>query len=75
MKNNSLLVWLAVIVGVAFIILGIYYFRTEAGNLPSYIPGHIAGSTIHHTKHGIASILLGVASFVFAWFKSGTKSK
>jgi hypothetical protein len=41
--------------------------------LPSFFPGHDAGSDHHHTKHGIAAFLLGIACFVFAWFKSGPR--
>ena len=64
---------LAVIVGIALIVVGIVYFAEPASSLPSFFPGHDAGSAHHHTKHGIAAILLGLACFVFAWFNTGPK--
>ena len=64
------LVWLAVVVGLALIVLAVVYWAEPAKSLPSWIPGHQAGSNHHHVKHGIASFLLGCACLVFAWFRS-----
>jgi hypothetical protein len=64
------LVWLAVAVGLALIVLAVVYWAEPAKSLPSWIPGHQAGSNHHHVKHGIASFLLGCACLVFAWFRS-----
>jgi len=68
--RGRILVWLAVVVGVALIVLAVVYWVEPAKSLPSWIPGHEAGSNHHHVKHGIASFLLGVACLVFAWFRS-----
>ena len=65
------LVPLAVILGIALIVVGIVYFAEPAKSLPSFFPGHQAGSTHHHTKHGIAAFLVGVACLVYAWFNTG----
>ena len=35
------------------------------------MPGHEAGSSHHHIKHGIAAFVLGIGCFVFAWFQTG----
>jgi hypothetical protein len=64
------LVWIAVVVGLALIVLAVVYWAEPAKSLPSWIPGHEAGSNHHHVKHGIASFLLGCACLVFAWFRS-----
>ncbi len=69
--NNKLLSTLLVLLGVLFIALAFVYWFTPAGSLPGFLPGFIAGSTKIHYKHGIGSFLLGVASFVFVWFRSG----
>jgi hypothetical protein len=61
------------IVGVVLIIIAIVYFAQPAKSLPGFFPGHTAGSTHHHAKHGIAAFLLGVACLVFAWFRTGPK--
>ena len=65
----------AVILGIALIVLAIVYWAEPAGSLPSLMPGHEAGSTHHHVKHGIAAFLLGVVLLVFAWFQSGGDSR
>ena len=65
----------AIVLGVAFVVIGIVYWIEPAGSLPSFFPGHAAGSGHHHVKHGIASFLLGVALLVFAWFQTGGEKK
>jgi hypothetical protein len=73
MRNDRLLVALAIVVGIALIVISVVYFAEPARSLPRFFPGHQAGSTHHHTKHGIASLLVGLACFVFAWFRTGPK--
>lgn len=64
---------LALILGIAFIGLGIFYWMTPAGSLPTYFPGFELGSAHIHFKHGLASLILGLGLFAFAWFKSAPK--
>jgi hypothetical protein len=71
MRNDRPLVALAVVVGLALIAIAIVYWVEPAKSLPSFFPGHQAGSTHHHVKHGIASFFVGLAALVFAWFKTG----
>jgi hypothetical protein len=71
MDRRRLLVWLAILVGVALIAIAIVYWAEPAKSLPSFFPGHEAGSNHHHVKHGIASFLVGLACLVFAWFNTG----
>ena len=71
MARGRQLVWLALVIGIALIVLAIVYWAEPAKSLPSFLPGHQAGSNHHHIKHGIAALLLGLACFVFAWFRSG----
>ena len=63
----------AVVLGIVFIIIGIVYFVEPAKSLPGFFPGHESGSGHHHTKHGIAAVLVGIGCFVFAWFQSGPR--
>jgi hypothetical protein len=69
-ERGRLLVWLAVLVGLALIVLAVVYWAEPAKSLPSWLPGHEAESNHHHVKHGIAAFLLGLACLVFAWFRS-----
>ena len=67
------LVVLAIVLGTALIVVAVIYWVEPAGSLPSFFPGHEAGSSHHHVKHGIAAFLVGLACFAFAWFNSGPK--
>jgi len=69
-KNRRLIIP-ALLLGIVLVGLAVLYIAEPAGSLPSFIPGHEAGSAHHHIKHGIASLAVGIASFVFAWFQTG----
>jgi len=73
MRNERLLVALAVVVGLALIAIAGVYWAEPAKSLPGFFPGHAAGSSHHHVKHGIAALLVGLACLVFAWFRTGPK--
>ena len=73
MQGDRLLAVAALILGIVLIVIGVVYFIEPASSLPSFFPGHQAGSSHHHAKHGIAALLLGAACLVFAWFRSGPK--
>jgi hypothetical protein len=74
-SDRRLLIAIAVVVGIVLIVIAIVYWAEPAKSLPSFFPGHESGSNHHHTKHGIAAFLLGVACLVFAWFQSGTQRR
>ena len=73
MERRRLLAIIALILGVVLIVIAIVYWAEPAHSLPSFFPGHAAGSNHHHVKHGIAAFLLGVACLVFAWFNTGER--
>jgi uncharacterized membrane protein HdeD (DUF308 family) len=73
MQNDRLLVALAILAGIVLMVIAIIYFAEPAKSLPGFFPGHQAGSDHHHVKHGIAALLIGLACFAFAWFRSGPK--
>jgi len=75
MTKNKNLIIPAVLLGLVLIVIAIIYWTNTAGDLPSFFPGHKAGSSTHHVKHGIAAFLLGVACLVFAWFQTGPSGK
>jgi hypothetical protein len=76
--NLRRLVIPAVILGVVFLVIAIIYFVEPQHSLPSFFPGHSSASdpeaSHHHTKHGIAALILALACFVFAWFQSGPRT-
>ena len=71
MTKHPKLIVPAVAIGVLLLALAVLYWAEPASSLPSFIPGHEAGSSHHHVKHGIAAALLGVGALVFAWFQTG----
>ena len=70
-RNDRLLTWLAVLVGIVLIVIAIVYWVEPAKSLPGFFPGQQTGSNHHHVKHGIAAFLVGLACLVFAWFNTG----
>jgi len=81
MSNANLrkLVVPAVVVGVLLIVVAIVYFVTPEHSLPSFFPGHASPSSPeanhHHSKHGIAALIVALACFAFAWFQTGPKTQ
>jgi hypothetical protein len=69
-KRRSLIIP-AVVLGVVLLAVAVVYFIEPAKSLPSFFPGHKSGSGHHHTKHGIAALVVALAVFVFAWFQTG----
>jgi len=49
------------VLGVVLLVVAAVYFLLPADQLPGFFPGHEAGATRMHYKHGIAS---GVAGLV-----------
>ena len=72
-RYRKWLVVLAVVLGIVLIAVSVVYWADPARSLPSFFPGHEAGSNHHHVKHGIAAFLVGLACLAFAWFNSGPK--
>ena len=69
-RNDRGIALLAVVVGLGLIAIAVIYWVEPASALPGILPGHQAGSSHHHAKHGIAAFLVGVACLVFAWFRT-----
>lgn len=65
---------LLAVVGVALIVVAVVYFAEPAGSLPSYFPGHLAGSHHHHTTHGLAALIVGLIGIVGAWMSAGRRN-
>jgi uncharacterized membrane protein HdeD (DUF308 family) len=73
MTRSRPLIALAVLAGLVLIAVAIVYFADPAKSLPSFFPGHDSASSHHHTKHGIAALVVALACFIFAWFATGPR--
>jgi Na+/H+ antiporter NhaD/arsenite permease-like protein len=76
--NMRKLVIPAVALGVLLLVVAVVYFVTPEHSLPSFFPGHASATSAeanhHHTKHGIAAVVVALACFAFAWFQTGPKT-
>jgi Na+/H+ antiporter NhaD/arsenite permease-like protein len=76
--NMRKLILPAVVLGVVLIVVAVIYFVQPEHSLPSFFPGHSSATSAeashHHTKHGIAAIVVALACFAFAWFATGPKA-
>ena len=72
--NRAFLAPLAVLIGVLLVIVAVMYWVVPAGSLPHFFPGFLAESTLRHYKHGLASFIVALALFAYAWFTTGKKS-
>lgn len=62
-------------IGVLLLAVGIVYFSAQARDLPAFFPGHAAGSSRHHTKHGLLAVVIALAALAAAWVGSGRKRR
>jgi hypothetical protein len=76
--KNRALILPVVALGIVLLVIAIVYFVSTAHGLPSFFPGHVGANSSeahhHHTKHGIAALVLALGCFVFAWFQTGPAS-
>jgi amino acid permease len=71
MTKSRTLILPAVLIGLLLLVVAVIYLVEPAKSLPSFFPGHAAGSSHHHVKHGIAAFVVALAAFAFAWFQTG----
>lgn len=59
---------LAYILAIICVIAAVVYFVMPAGQLPTFMPGYVAGSAhVHHT-HAIAAVVAAVVLFFLGWY-------
>jgi len=59
---------IAIILGLLFVAIAVVYWLVPADSLPAFFPGAEAGLTRPRAKHGIASAVVGVLLFAWAWY-------
>lgn len=59
---------IATLLGVILIVVAIVYFLMPADSLPGFFPGHEAGVTRMHYKHGFLSGAAGVILLAVGWW-------
>ncbi len=71
--TSPVFAWIAAVLGVLLIAVAVVYWAEPAHALPSFFPGHEAGSSHHHFKHGLAAFAVGLVLLAFAWFQTGKR--
>jgi hypothetical protein len=56
------------LLGVILIVVAVVYFVMPADSLPGFFPGHEAGVTRMHYKHGMVSGVAGVILLAVGWW-------
>ena len=62
-------------VRIVLLVIAVLYLVEPARSLPGFLPGHEAGSSHHHVKHGIAALVVALGAFAFAWFQGGPRTQ
>ena len=74
-RNAPLVVTVLLLaLGVVLGVVGVLYLADTADHLPSFFPGHQAGSTHHHTRHAILALGLALLAWISAWMSAGKKT-
>jgi hypothetical protein len=62
-----LVAYLAYLLAIICAVAAIIYITTQAGSLPTFIPGYAAGSTRIHSTHALAAAIAAVVLFIIGW--------
>jgi preprotein translocase subunit SecY len=74
-SGRTILAAILGIIALVFIVVAVIYLAEPAKSLPSFIPGHIAGSSGHHPLKATGSLVVGIIFAVGAWFALAYKPK
>ena len=74
-SGRTILAAILGIIALIFIVVAIIYVAEPAKSLPSFVPGHIAGSTGHHPLRAVGSLVIGIIFAVGAWFALAYKPR
>ena len=58
---------IAYLLAIICAIAAVMYYTTQAGSLPTFMPGYLAGSTHIHTTHALAAAVAAVVLFLIGW--------
>jgi hypothetical protein len=60
LQKDSSMKLILTLLGVVLLVVAAVYFLVPADSLPGFFPGHEAGVTRMHTKHGVVSAVAGL---------------
>jgi hypothetical protein len=59
---------IAYLLAIICAVVAVMYFTTQAGSLPTFMPGYAEGSTHIHHMHAYAAGVAAVVLFGVGWF-------
>jgi hypothetical protein len=59
---------LAFLLAIICAVVAVMYYTTQAGSLPSFMPGYIPGSQHMHMKHAVVAAVAAIVLFVLGLF-------
>ncbi len=59
---------LAYLLAIICLIAAVMYFAMPAGSLPTFMPGHLAGSDHIHIKRAVIAAVAALVLFLIGWF-------
>ena len=62
-----LVAYLAYVLAIICAVAAIIYITTQAGSLPTFIPGYATGSTRIHSTHALAAAIAAAVLFFIGW--------
>jgi hypothetical protein len=65
---------LAYLLGIICAIAAVMYFMMPAGQLPTMMPGYVAGSAHVHMTHGVTAAVAAVVLFGIGWIVGRSSS-
>jgi hypothetical protein len=71
---NKRLPILAALLGILFVAVAALYGLIPARSLPAFFPGFKAGSEHVRVGHALGSLVLALALFALAWFRSAHRA-
>jgi hypothetical protein len=57
----------AYLLAIICVIAAVIYFTTQAGSLPTFMPGYAVGSARIHTTHALAAAIAAIVLFIIGW--------
>jgi hypothetical protein len=67
-KGKHPMKMIAYLLAIICVIAAVMYFVMPAGQLPTFMPGYLAGSEHIHKTHAIAAAVAAVVLFGIGWF-------
>ena len=64
---------LAFLLAIVCLAAAAMYYTIPAGQLPAFIPGHLAGSAHIHKTHAYAATAAAVVLFLLGWYFGRTR--